>query len=810
MSGKYRPFSDYDSVPRGRRLVVIVWLFAGIVVALLVAAINSVDLLSAGRAFVGAEGQWSRSQKDAVFYLSRYAQSRDETLYDAFQHAIAVPLGTRKARIELMKADPDLSVVRAGFIEGRNHPADIDSMITLFQRFRNFAPVRQSLFLWERADAGVDDLLVIGRELHDSPGAVPVDLQIERINRINVTLGRLEEAIAATLGEAQRAAQSVLLAGMLSLAAILLVAGIMVSQRFVAQNERLQETLRESESQLRQLIESAPMPLLITRAASQEVLYGNERALQQFALTAESLPGKSLADFHVDPEIRTALLESLSRHGSVRDYEVHFKDQAGRQFWLLLSAQPIRYAGTVALLVALANIDDRKRMQEDMRRKAMHDPLTGLSNRAAFLEGLDHAIRKVRRRQGRLSLLFIDLDHFKEVNDSMGHAAGDRLLQAVGERLVSAVRQSDLVARLGGDEFVVLVEEPRGPEEVMIVANKILRLLDRPVLIDFHEVAISASMGIASFPEDGDDLDTLMQNADAAMYQAKESGRNTFRHYSTELHNAAIARADIEQRVRSALENGEFYLDYQPEIDLASGERVAVEALLRWKDPSSGVVMPSSFLPLAEESGTIIAIGEWVIDRALADLAAWREQGMNLTLSINVSGRQLQHAEFPSVFARALEAHAIPADKIRVEIPEPALMVESEAIGRCVGGLQELGIHIAIDNFGTGYSSLGLVRGFSVQAVKIDKSLVSSCVDKSECAAIMQAVGSMAHNLGLVVVASGVETPEERYLIASLGCDRAQGILIGKPVSWLEIAKPGSDPGFAARAATENRGLTPV
>jgi diguanylate cyclase (GGDEF)-like protein/PAS domain S-box-containing protein len=664
----------------------------------------------------------------------------------------------------------------------------------LFQRFRNFAPVQQSMFLWERADAGVDDLIAIGRELHDgAPNAPPVDLQIERINRINVTLGRLEEAIAATLGEAQRAAQSVLLAGMLSLAAILLVAGIMVSQRFVAQNERLQETLRESEAQMRHLIESAPMPLLIMRAAGQELLYCNERALQQLALTAESLPGKCLADLHVDPEIRSALPEALSRHGSVRDYEVHFKDTTGRQFWLLLSAQPIHYAGTVALLVALANIDDRKRMQDDMRRKAMHDPLTGLPNRAAFLEGLDHAIRKVRRRQGRLSVLFIDLDHFKEVNDSQGHAAGDKLLQAVSERLVASVRQSDLVARLGGDEFIVLVEEPRSPEETMIVAMKILHQLDRPVLIDFHEVAISASIGISSYPEDGEDLDSLMKNADAAMYQAKERGRNTFQHYSAELHAAAIARADIEQRVRSGLENGEFYLEYQPEIDLASGARVGVEALLRWKDPSTGVVMPGEFLPLAEESGTIVAIGEWVVDRALADLAAWREQGMNLMLSINVSGRQLQDSECAAVFTRALKTHAIPAEKVRIEVPEPALLVENDGVTRNLRALQELGVHVAIDNFGTGYSSLGLVRGFGVQAVKIDKTLVSSCVDRSECAAIMQAVGSMAHNLGLVVVASGVETPEERYLVASLGCDRAQGLLIGKPASWTEIAQASTN-----------------
>jgi len=788
MTGKVRPITEFNRPPRGRRLVLIVWLFVGIVVCLLIAAVCSVELLSAGRAFVGAEGQWSRAQKDAAYYLSRYAATRDEALYDAFVRAIAVPIGDRKARIELSAKDPDLAVVRAGFIEGRNHPADIDSMITLFQRFRNFAPVKQSLFLWERADAGIDDLVAIGRELHDAPGAIPVEQQVQRIGRINATLGRLEDAIAATLGEAQRAAQSVLLAGMLTLAGALLVAGIMASQRFVAQNEKLQESMREHEAQLRHLIESAPMPLVIVRAGDQEFLYANERALQQFSLSADALESRSLADFHVDPNIRAALPEALSRHGSVRDYEVHLKDFAGRQFWLLMSAQPIRYGGAVALLVAFANIDERKRMQEDMRRKAMQDQLTGLPNRTMFLESLDRAVRKGRRRQDRFSVLFVDLDRFKEVNDTLGHAAGDQLLQAVAERLTSAVRQSDLVARMGGDEFVSLVDDHRGPEEVMIVGQKVLSLLERPVLIDWREVKISGSVGIASFPEDGEDLETLMKNADIAMYQAKERGRNNFQFFSAELNRLTMQRAELELRVRQALERQEFFLHYQPEVSLATGRIEAVEALLRWKDPESGVVLPAGFLPSAEENGTIVAIGDWVLDRALGDLASWRERGMDLTVSINLSARQLFQADIAARLERAIRTHDVPPSLVRVEMPETALMAESDKTDRAVRTLQRLGVQVAIDNFGTGYSSLGLVRGFSVNAVKIDRSLVSSCENKRECAAIVQAVGSMAKSLGIVVIASGVETEEERRMVASLGCDRAQGVYIGKPVEWSAIA----------------------
>ena len=790
MSGKFRPFTDFNTIPRGRRLVLIVWLFVGIVVCLLIAAVYSVELLSAGRAFVGAEGQWSRAQKDAAFQLQRYALTGDDIYFENFERALSVPLGDRKARIELLKEDPDFAVVRDGFIEGRNHPGDIDAMITLYRRFRHFEPVQQATFLWERADGHIDDLATIARELKAAgPVLDPAgrNEQVMRITRLNTTLGRLEDAISATLGEAQRAAQSILLAGMLSLAAVLLIAGIMVSQRFVAQNEKLQETLRESEAQLRHLIESAPMPLLIVRAGDQQMLYANERALQQFSLNVDSLQGRSLADFHVDPEIRAALPAALSRHGSVRDYEVHLKDFNGREFWLLLSAQPIRYGGIVGLLVALANIDDRKRMQDDMRKKAMHDQLTGLPNRASFVESLDRAVRKARRREGRFSVLFVDLDHFKEVNDTLGHAAGDLLLQGVSERLQGAVRESDLVARMGGDEFVVLIEEHRGAEEVMIVAQKILTFLERPLLLDWREVNVQCSIGIATFPEDGEDAEALVKNADAAMYQAKERGRNNFQFYSADLNRITLERAQLEKRVRRGLENHEFFLLYQPEIELATGKLMAAEALLRWKDPDTGIVMPGDFLPLAEENGSIIPIGRWVMERALADLSSWQEQDVDLTLSINISARQLQHHEIAEELAASLAAHGIAAGKVRLEIPEPALLHDSDSPDRAVRALQALGVQIAIDNFGTGYSSLGLVRGFSVQAIKIDKSLVSGCTDKRDCAAIVGAVGAMARNLGLTLIAAGVETEEEKMFVAALGCDRAQGMLIGRPVDWAAI-----------------------
>jgi len=581
------------ALPASGRPVLIVWLFVAIVICLLGLTVYSSQLLSSGRAFIAAESEWSKAQKDAVFYLTRYATERSEGDFEAFQRAMRVIEGDRAARLEFRKPRPDLAVVRRGLIDGNVHPTEIDGLLSVYGRLDGFAPMEYVVSLWERSDPHVDALQRIARELRSGePAPEAAAAMVREIHRINTSLKPLADEFAQTLGEIQRTAQSLLTSGILIITAILLIGGITLSRRFLAQNARMQQTLADSELQLRQMVESAPLPLLIARASDQRLVYANERALEEFGLDFDAARLRTLADFYVDDENRKAVAEMLSRQGSVREAEVHLKDDSGRKFWLLMSVQPMRYEGTVCLLVALANIDSRKRQQDEMRRKAMHDQLTGLPNRALFLESLDRAIAKAKRRSARFSVLFIDLDRFKEVNDTMGHHAGDLLLQSVAQRLGTAVRESDLVARLGGDEFVILIEEQQGPEDVMIVAQKALALLERPVAIDGREAEISGSIGIASYPEDGTDVGTLVKNADVAMYQAKERGRNNFQFFSEDLNRLSKHRAEQEKRVRAAIDNNEFFLEYQPEIDLATGKVTAMEALLRWRDPLSGVVMP--------------------------------------------------------------------------------------------------------------------------------------------------------------------------------------------------------------------------
>jgi diguanylate cyclase (GGDEF)-like protein len=421
-------------------------------------------------------------------------------------------------------------------------------------------------------------------------------------------------------------------------------------------------------------------------------------------------------------------------------------------------------------------------MQDQMRHRATHDSLTNLPNRAMFLEALDRALRRSRRRKTRISVLFIDLDRFKVINDTLGHQAGDQLLQAVAERLRTAVRDSDLVARLGGDEFVVLIEDHGGPEEVMIVAQKILLLLDRPVLVDWREVHVSCSIGISSCPDDGEEVDALVKNADIAMYQAKERGRNNFQFYSAELNKLTMQRFELETRLKGALERGEFFLQYQPEWSCARHAVLGVEALLRWQDPKSGLVMPVDFIPLAEETGTIVTIGKWVLGQALADLRRWREQGLDLYVSVNISVRQFQHHELVNEIFQALQANSIAPHHLRLELTESMMMNDPPAAERALRALQGLGVEIAVDDYGTGFSSLSLVRRFPIHVVKIDRSFVSGCPQNRECVAIVQAVSAMAFTLGLRVVAEGVETEEQRDVLSSMGVDGAQGYWFSRPV----------------------------
>ena len=449
-----------------------------------------------------------------------------------------------------------------------------------------------------------------------------------------------------------------------------------------------------------------------------------------------------------------------------------------------------RLVGNVSF--ALENFDradEKTRADERIEYLASHDSLTGLPNREMFNGMLRRAIDAAGRYQRRFALLFIDLDRFKVINDSLGHDAGDMLLVEIGGRLRRALRSSDVVARLGGDEFVVILEEAAERSEVEQVAGELLSVLSQPLQLSGHECHTTASIGIAMYPSDGADMSTLTKNADMAMYLAKEDGKNGFRFFSREIRTQSIERLKLESALRRALERDQFTLHYQPKIDMASGQITGVEALLRWNHPEFGSVSPAQFIPLAEETGTIVPIGRWVLKEACAQNMAWQRRGLRpVTMAVNLSPRQFADGHLLQDVDEALVSSGMSPVLLQLEVTESMVMRNVSRAIKILDAIQSRGIRLAIDDFGTGYSSMSLMKQFPIDTIKIDRSFIRDLPVDSEDQAIAQAIISMGKALGMTVVAEGVETLEQQAFLRSHACDEMQGFLFSRPLPSGEMA----------------------
>jgi diguanylate cyclase (GGDEF)-like protein len=459
---------------------------------------------------------------------------------------------------------------------------------------------------------------------------------------------------------------------------------------------------------------------------------------------------------------------------------------------------------------ALDNLDRANEKVEADRRLeflATHDDLTGLHNRVTFHQLFERSIKLAQRNGHQCALLFIDLDRFKVVNDSLGHAAGDSLLVEVADRLRCCVRDSDVVARFGGDEFVIVLDDISDREQVTVVASKILAAMMPPIVLAGHECLATGSIGIAIFPDNGRDVQTLTKNADKAMYLAKEEGKNNFRFFSSELRNQSIDRLKLETDLRHAIEFSQLRLRYQPKIAVASGQISGFEALLRWTHPQLGEVSPAEFIPLAEETGLIISIGRWVLENACAQNMAWQRDGIcTVSMAVNLSPRQFQDANLLEDIDRVLGTTGMPAHLLQLEITESMVMQNVDRAVRLLGEIRSRGVRLAIDDFGTGYSSMSLMKRLPIDTIKIDRSFVRDLGCCHEDQAIVAAIISMGRALGLTVVAEGVETIEQDNFLGAHACDEVQGFLFSKPlrpeqVSLLfatEIASPSLQPELSA------------
>ncbi len=431
----------------------------------------------------------------------------------------------------------------------------------------------------------------------------------------------------------------------------------------------------------------------------------------------------------------------------------------------------------------IADITAVKRYREQLEYQAHHDPLTGLANRGLLRERLHQAIAQAERQQRALALMFIDLDDFKLINDSMGHSVGDELLKLAAQRLHACVRDEDTVARLGGDEFVLLLVDQEGERSVSHAVERLREAMSQPYRVLGKEFVLTCSVGVALFPADGRDVETLLKHADAAMYRAKALGRNAHHFFTEEINTQIGERLAVERDLRRALRNGEFVLHYQPKVALRSGRMIGAEALVRWNHPEKGMIPPARFIPIAEDTGLIVALGDWVLREAARQAKAWRDAGLEFDcLSVNLSARQFKQRDLAQQVDAALRASGLPPHCLDLELTESVMMENVEANLQCLQALKALGIQLSLDDFGTGYSSLSYLRRFPVDRLKIDKSFVRDIVRDAGDAAITQAVIRLGQILGLAVTAEGVESEEQLEFLSRHGCDEAQGYYFSPPL----------------------------
>jgi diguanylate cyclase (GGDEF)-like protein len=464
----------------------------------------------------------------------------------------------------------------------------------------------------------------------------------------------------------------------------------------------------------------------------------------------------------------------LNRGGSTQHFEAR-----------LVATSPTEVLGLVR------DISERKRTEEQIRRLAYCDSLTGIPNRQAFLETLERELLRSKIGNKKFAVLFMDLDAFKRINDTLGHNVGDHLLKIVSERLRETIRPSDLVsrgdqasnlARLGGDEFTILIPDLERVEHALNVAHRVKEAMRRPFLIEGNEIFVTASIGISLFPEDGDDCNSLLKYADTAMYHAKNCGKNNAKLYSSSLTMQIMSHVKLEVGLRKALQNDELYLLYQPQIDVSSSEIVGVEALVRWRHPERGIISPTEFIPLAEETGLIVPIGEWVLRTACNQAKTWQRLTRRaLRMAVNLSAKQFKDENLSQIVVSALHDTGLDPKLLELELTEGTLMDDAKATMATLEQLRGIGVYLSIDDFGTGYSSMNYLKRFDVRALKIDRSFICGLPQDSENAAITRAIIAMAHGLKMVVVAEGVETDEQLLLLEEYGCDLVQGYYLGHP-----------------------------
>jgi len=580
------------------------------------------------------------------------------------------------------------------------------------------------------------------------------------------------------------------------------------SASLALENAELYQALQESRKlaetrfvELQTIYETAPVGLCFLDRNTRYVKI-NRRLAEMNNVTIEETIGRTVREVIAD-EAAASKIESLCNRvietgRPVENVETIRKTKKA-ELTVLSHYYPVRdQTGiVVGINIVVQDITDRKRMEEEIRHMAQHDALTGLPNRRLFIDILHVELAQARRHRTKLAILFLDLDRFKEINDTLGHGAGDTLLKQVSERFRGATRESDTAARIGGDEFNMILADISRIEDVSDIAVKIVASLRKPIVIGGHELHVTTSVGISIYPDDSEDIETLLRYADIAMYHAKESGRNTFRFYNHSINVQTIERMKLESWLGQTIYRGELSVLYQPQIDIKSKKISFAEALVRWNHPERGLLEARDFIPLAEDMGFITSIDEWVLRTVCSQAAAWKKAGLeSFSVAVNLSARQFQSPILVKMISAILTKTGLPPGCLDLEVTESTAMRDVEQSASQLRELREMGVHISIDDFGTGYSSLNYLKKLPIERLKIDKSFIQDIVKDSDDRAIIGAVTSMAHKMGIKTVAEGVETEEQLAFLRYSECDEAQGFLFSRPVpaeQFRELVEAGNE-----------------
>lgn len=561
----------------------------------------------------------------------------------------------------------------------------------------------------------------------------------------------------------------------------------------ITQRKEAHQALREAERRYYNLFENAIEGIFRTTLDGRYV-DANPALARIYGFDSPAELMQSLCDIrnqlYVQAHRRDDFIELIKARGIVSSFESQVYRKSGEVIWISENARAVYdeagrvvcYEGTVE------DVTERKLYQTRIEQQANYDILTGLANRSLLNDRLSQAIRAATSYGTRLAVVFVDLDRFKYINDSLGHHVGDELLRAMAERLKASVRDSDTVARLGGDEFILLIGGHGDPEAIAAVLERMLADISEPWTIPQGDFNVTCSIGVALYPDDGTTAETLLKHADSAMYRAKEKGRNNFQFFTSEINALITERLELENKLRRALERNQFSLKYQPRVDMSTRKIVGVEALLRWNLPDQEAVPPSRFIPIAEEIGLIVPIGKWVLRIACEQAKAWQQLGFpEVIMSVNVSARQFRQDSLVATIAEVLRETALEPRCLEIEITESTVMHDAEQFISMLGELNDLGVQIALDDFGTGYSSLSYLKRFPVDRLKVDRSFVQDIATDTDDATIVRTIVALGHNLGLKVVAEGVETEQQIEFLRDNLCDELQGFYFGAPMDATEL-----------------------